>query len=778
MNDDAPPLISAHGLQRTFDGGERQSLTFAPFTLPRGGLIAVIGRSGVGKTTLINMLAGVDQPEFGTGGGALTLRFADGAGAVLTRPGDPYPRARVSNIFQRGHLLGNVAIGMNVAVPMALAGRQPRDAIVEDMLGTVDLTERDTPGLMARRPWQISGGQAQRVGIARALARDPEVIFADEPTSNLDEDARDRMMARLEMWLDDPGHTLILVSHDLDLIERHAARVFVLHRGADGGPSVLREHLGARDADTLGRAMDTEIAAPPASRPVAADGAPAGIAPVPVHPEIARTRVALKLALSELFARRGYQRRTGDPAGAPHAWQTRLQEATASWDKTRRLPDLAWLLHAYSQRNTWAVSVLILILAAVTTVAVKASAERWDGVLTDPSNCGVLAEGARGQAEPATRDVVARYAARPWNEAMRAETRASAPGRAVTERRPRAGCAAGPGAFGRYDGYGARIGVLTEAGRCSRRYAVAVLPLITEINDPILATSRLLDGAAQGRTIQDVYRDPVSQGRARQVFVTRDFLDFMSRKLNAGDVTVAIPGPGGELCLSFPGTDRTVFTLAGVVDRLPAPRIAPYQAFVPVTDYQGLLPDGEDRAFTRVKFYFDTGGFWTPDRSAELEAFLADRHYSLIGDALAQSRALRSEARNALILQVSVGLVIAALFFAVVYQITLSYFERNAAQFAVLRTFGMTRGLMVLQSLFTMAYTLAFALALNVVLVILPVALLGPFPLGESLTIGLSEAALGVGIAFLAAAAISVVSAASATRTWWAKDRLLSEMIG
>lgn len=773
MSDAPLPLIAAHGLQRDFGGGSSGPafrLRFAPFTVPRGGLIAVVGRSGVGKTTLINMLAGVDQPGFANDGGALVLRFSDNTGAVLQGPEDAFPRARISNIFQRGHLLSNVAIGMNVAVPMALAHRNPSDDFVADMLRSVGLDDRIEKGLLARRPWQISGGQAQRVGIARALAREPEVIFADEPTSNLDEDARDQVMGRLEDWLAETGGTLILVSHDLDLIERHATRVFVLHRGTDSGPSVLREHLGARTSEALNAAMDAVV------DPKSVDAAKIVTGNLSSLPQpnaaTAQNRIASKLAMSELLAGRQAH---GTPEGT--GWRRRLHEATASWSGAVPILGFFSLLRAFSHWNTWIVSVLILVLAGVTTVAVQASVQRWGDVRTDPTNCGVLAEGLRAKAEPATPSIVAGYAARPWNTEMSEANRQAASGQAKTERRARADCTAGPAVFGRFDGYGARIGVLTASGDCSRRSAVNVLPLITEMNDPILATARITHGPAAGQSIQHVYRDFRTQGTARQVFLSQDFMAFMASKLQSGDLKVDVPGPGGTLCLSFPGGVTERFTLAGIVDTLPAPRIAPFQAYVTVTDYKDLLKLTDQDRYSTLKVYYDTGGFLTADKSADLEQFLDANHYRLVGDALKKSRALRAEAQNALILQISVGTVIALLFAAVVFQITLSYFERNAAQFAVLRTFGLSRSMMQRQGFLTMAYTLGFALLPILGLVGL-VAVFGPFPLGEALTIGAGEAAVGAGIAAALAVVISAVAVAWATRSWWAKDRLLSEMIG
>src|SRR5205807_1875152 len=153
-----------------------QALRGVDLDVARGKLTAVMGPSGSGKSTLMHILAGLDAPTSGTAGigGRDITRLGD---KELTR----LRRREIGFIFQFFNLLPTLTAEENIVLPLSIAGRKPDRQWVESVLGKVGLTDR-----RRHRPSQLSGGQQQRVAIARALVSEPTVLFADEPTGNLD----------------------------------------------------------------------------------------------------------------------------------------------------------------------------------------------------------------------------------------------------------------------------------------------------------------------------------------------------------------------------------------------------------------------------------------------------------------------------------------------------------------------------------------------------------------------------------------------------------------
>jgi len=195
------PLISGHGLARTFGHGARAVVAVHAVTLtvPAGTRAALTGPSGSGKSSLLHLLAGLDSP---TGG---TLSWPGLGGHPLDEPG------RVGMIFQGPSLLPALSVLENVALPLQLAGAATAAACqvathALDTLGIVDLA--------ASLPEQISGGQAQRVAVARALVGQPSLILADEPTGQLDHATAALVLDVLLRACDELGAALIVSTHD------------------------------------------------------------------------------------------------------------------------------------------------------------------------------------------------------------------------------------------------------------------------------------------------------------------------------------------------------------------------------------------------------------------------------------------------------------------------------------------------------------------------------------------------------------------------------------
>jgi putative ABC transport system ATP-binding protein len=178
---------------------DRVSVTFA-----RGRFSAVMGPSGSGKSTLLHCLAGLDRPDSGTVlVGEVDLTKLDERRRTHLR------RDQVGFIFQSYNLLPTLTAGENITLPLAIAGRRPDRAWVASVIDAVGLADR-----LGHRPAELSGGQQQRVAAARALAGRPAVVFADEPTGNLDSRSGAELLGFLRRSVDELGQTIVMVTHD------------------------------------------------------------------------------------------------------------------------------------------------------------------------------------------------------------------------------------------------------------------------------------------------------------------------------------------------------------------------------------------------------------------------------------------------------------------------------------------------------------------------------------------------------------------------------------
>ncbi|MFO1406011.1 MAG: ABC transporter ATP-binding protein [Steroidobacteraceae bacterium] len=220
--DRSDTVLEAQGLSKQVSSpeGTLAILADATFAIRRGETVAVMGASGAGKSTLLALLAGLDTPTAGT------VRLAGHDFGALDEDGRAAVRARhVGFVFQSFHLVPSLTALENVMLPLELAGRADARATALEVLGRVGLAAR-----VGHYPRQLSGGERQRVAIARAFVSRPDVLFADEPTGNLDAATGARIVELLFGLNREAGATLVLVTHDGDLAAR-CGRVIRLDAG-------------------------------------------------------------------------------------------------------------------------------------------------------------------------------------------------------------------------------------------------------------------------------------------------------------------------------------------------------------------------------------------------------------------------------------------------------------------------------------------------------------------------------------------------------------------
>jgi putative ABC transport system ATP-binding protein len=200
------PAVAAVDVTRRYGVGDSHvdALRGVTIHVPRGQFTAVMGPSGSGKSTLMHIMAGLDKPSTGTveiaGEQVTTMDDND-----LTR----LRRDHVGFIFQFFNLLPMLTAEENVTLPLQIAGRDVDKAGLEEILEQVGLTDRRD-----HRPSELSGGQQQRVAVARALIGSPTVLFADEPTGNLDSKTGEEILALIRRSVDTYGQTTLMVTHD------------------------------------------------------------------------------------------------------------------------------------------------------------------------------------------------------------------------------------------------------------------------------------------------------------------------------------------------------------------------------------------------------------------------------------------------------------------------------------------------------------------------------------------------------------------------------------
>jgi putative ABC transport system ATP-binding protein len=202
----ADVVVAAHGVTRTYGEGDAvvHALRGIDLEIPRGQFTAVMCPSGSGKSTLMHILAGLDQPT----SGSVTIE-----GEEITTMGDQeltlLRRRHIGFIFQFFNLLPMLTAEENIVLPLRISGRSVEREWIDEVIAKVGLSDR-----RSHRPSQLSGGQQQRVAIARGLVSRPTVMFADEPTGNLDSTTSEEILELLREAVESYGQTTVMVTHD------------------------------------------------------------------------------------------------------------------------------------------------------------------------------------------------------------------------------------------------------------------------------------------------------------------------------------------------------------------------------------------------------------------------------------------------------------------------------------------------------------------------------------------------------------------------------------
>lgn len=206
-------ILNVRNLGKTYTSGSKKLtvLDDVSFDVEEGATFAIVGPSGSGKTTLLGLCAGLDSPDSGTVElcGTELNTLSEDERALLRNK-------KVGFIFQNFQLLPTLTALENVIVPLELQGAKNAGKVGMELLDKVGLADR-----FHHYPSQLSGGEQQRVALARAFSNKPSILFADEPTGNLDEDTGEKVVQLLFDLNQEAGTTLIIVSHDLDLAKRN-----------------------------------------------------------------------------------------------------------------------------------------------------------------------------------------------------------------------------------------------------------------------------------------------------------------------------------------------------------------------------------------------------------------------------------------------------------------------------------------------------------------------------------------------------------------------------
>ncbi len=215
-------ILQAKDLCKYYGSGENQvkAVDHANLEIKRGEFAAVVGKSGSGKSTLLHMLGGLDTPTSGS-----VLVKGNDISKMKEEELAMFRRRKIGFVFQAFNLVSSINVWENIVLPLGLDGREADEAYLKELIRSLGIE-----GRIHHLPNALSGGQQQRAAIARALAAKPDIIFADEPTGNLDSRASEEVVALLKMSASRYGQTVVMITHDEEIAQA-ADRILVIEDG-------------------------------------------------------------------------------------------------------------------------------------------------------------------------------------------------------------------------------------------------------------------------------------------------------------------------------------------------------------------------------------------------------------------------------------------------------------------------------------------------------------------------------------------------------------------
>jgi putative ABC transport system ATP-binding protein len=215
-------ILRTEHLYKIYGKGENkvQAVSNVNLGIAEGEFVTIVGKSGSGKSTLLHMMGGLDDPTKGK----VWIRNQDLFG-MKEEELAIFRRRKIGFIFQSFNLVSSINVWENIVLPIGLDGRKVDEIFINDIIKTLGIEDK-----LYNLPNTLSGGQQQRVAIARALASKPDIIFADEPTGNLDSKTSEEVIGLLKMSTQKYGQTLVMITHDED-IAQIADRIIVLEDG-------------------------------------------------------------------------------------------------------------------------------------------------------------------------------------------------------------------------------------------------------------------------------------------------------------------------------------------------------------------------------------------------------------------------------------------------------------------------------------------------------------------------------------------------------------------
>jgi ABC-type lipoprotein export system ATPase subunit len=689
------PLILGSNLRRIYPpstiGDLPLDLRFPDVIIGAGRRIALLGVSGSGKSTLLNLIAGLDacyidnkHPP------SIVYRFSDGAVADMAGP-ERFPRDRLGFVFQEGHLITDVAAGVNAALPGMLNGIPGRDADISADMDALDLP----PGAAGREVWRLSGGQKQRVAILRALFHQPQIIFADEPTSSLDKRTAAAIMKVLVQYQQaDPHRTLFWATHDLPLAAEFASDFLIVRKLAGErveleGPiaNLGPQHLSEIEAKVYDGVPVSEVR--PLSRLSSVSK---------TDDEIGYTQA--KVGSSLTFARRGANRSLIQ-VGPLGRWMASIESRPPPLLKG--FFSLFQLYRRFSDQAVAGSTGLSVLMLAFVFLGLATIAFFRDQAMSDPAACNIVAAAAI-ELTPSLITVYNNEAS--WRGAPRGKSVWSSfasisPSNAKTaSANP---CGEAPAlVFGR-NARNVQL-YMERGGRCEP--IASPKSLVANLAEPAILETRVVPGGGrapqrlaelipQGRTnLQSLSTPPLT---GEEIFVTEGFREQLNREgvrdlpKDITDLPLCVPEAGGRR-----------LHIGGVISGLPQPRGLPYAV---------LLAHGSPLLMPTDSY--EQAVFYThPENAEKLGAFLKDKEFAFSRDELERmiAASTRFNAIQELILIVG-GIMLVSTFFFLLTSIRV-FLEKDARPNAVLRAYGLTRKILVRQIFWRLGAISLYALSI------------------------------------------------------------------